>query len=431
MENVHTLLDRLVLFRPGPGALPVRLAQALSGEAPAASALGLLLEDAAAGGWQGDLWHCALAQTLVENENPFSRAWERRSAAHDSLWRIALADMAVYRELFALDLPPVFDEARRFFHESPNAPRREAGRRVMTLADVLAGAGSPASMLEALTAFYGTYGLGTLGLGQLFRVTEQDGRAVLFPVEGRRDVRLDDLVGYESQKGLLMENTLAFLAGRHANNVLLYGDAGTGKSTSIQAIANEYADRGLRLIELYKHQFALIPDLLGQIKGRNYRFILLLDDLSFEENEIEYKHLKAVMEGGGEAAPENVLIYATSNRRHLIKETWNDRNDMQHDGDIHRSDTMEEKLSLAGRFGLQIYYPNPTYEEYHTIIRTLAERTAGLENVTEKQLRTAASTWQVRHGSRSGRTAQQFINDLLCHLPDAETESEADQHADP
>ena len=237
-------------------------------------------------------------------------------------------------------------------------------------------------------------------------------------MENRRAVKLSDLVGYETQKQQLLGNTLAFLRGRHANNVLLYGDAGTGKSTSIQAIANEYAPEGLRVVELYKHQFGLIPDIITQLKGRGYRFILFLDDLSFEETETSYKHLKAVMEGGAEAAPENVRIYATSNRRHLIKETWNDRSDMQHDGDIHRSDTVEEKLSLSGRFGLQIYYPNPSFEEFHAIVRSLAEREPSLSDMDAAQLRQQAATWQVRKGSRSGRSAQQFIDDLITKKED-------------
>lgn len=279
-------------------------------------------------------------------------------------------------------------------------------------------------MLEVLARHYETNGVGPLGLGQVFRLREEKSGVSLLPVEGRRPVLLSELVGYEGQKAQLLENTKAFLSGQRANNVLLYGDAGTGKSTSVQALAGEYAAQGLRLIELYKHQFGLIPQLLAQIKGRNYRFILFLDDLSFEENEVQYKHLKAVMEGGGEAAPENVLIYATSNRRHLIRETWSDRSDMEHQGDVHRSDTMEEKLSLAGRFGLQIYYPNPTYEEYHRIVQTLADRNRSLSDMAEDELWTAASTWQVRHGSRSGRTAQQFINDLLCRRSNTETEED-------
>ena len=144
------------------------------------------------------------------------------------------------------------------------------------------------------------------------------------------------------------------------------------KSTSIQALVNEYADQGLRLIELYKEQYDLIPDILRQVKGRNYRFLLFLDDLSFEENETSYKYLKAVMEGGAEAPPENVRICATSNRRHLVREVWSDRGDVEHNGDIHRSDTVEEKLSLASRFGLQIFYPAPTFEEYQQIVSALS-----------------------------------------------------------
>ena len=379
-----------------------------------------LVTEAVHYGWQGNLWHCALTHGLIAEANPFSLACERRAPAHDSLWTLALRDMGVFHQLFQmrLDDPVLMD----FHHTSPVA-ESPAAKQVCALAQSLAAADSPEEMLERLCAHYEQNGAGMLGLGQIFRLNA-DGE--LFPVENRRPVKLSDLIGYETQKNLLLENTLAFLAGKHANNVLLYGDAGTGKSTSIQAIANEYAPRGLRLIELYKNQFDRIPALLSRIKGRNYRFILFLDDLSFEENEVEYKHLKAVMEGGAEAAPENVLIYATSNRRHLIRETWNDRSDMQHDGDIHRSDTMEEKLSLAGRFGLQIYYPNPSFEEYHTIVRELAGKNPALAAYSEAQLRALAATWQVRRGSRSGRTAQQFINDLLCHTLESEETTDAD-----
>ena len=400
MEWFDKFLDELTLYHP-------RTPDSAS-----------LIGDAVRRGWQGNLWHCNLAYSLLAEPNVFSLACERRAPVRDSLWQVALRDMEVYAQLFGIRLDdPILADFR---HESAMTDTPSA-RQVTDLAAGLARAGSPLAMLNCLTDHYAAFGAGVLGMGQIFRLGPNE---ELIPVENRRLVRMGDLVGYETQKSLLLENTLAFLRGRHANNVLLYGDAGTGKSTSIQAIAGEYADRGLRLIELYKHQFGLIPSLLDRIKARNYRFILLLDDLSFEENEIEYKHLKAVMEGGAEAAPENVLIYATSNRRHLIRETWNDRADMQHDGDIHRSDTMEEKLSLAGRFGLQIYYPNPSFEEYHTIVRELAEKNPALSAYSEAQLRSLAAAWQVRRGSRSGRTAQQFINDLLCRTDEAEAQTE-------
>ena len=419
--TVYRLLDKTILFRPAFDGILFRMGRALDGSAPLEPVLGEVLRLAVSQGWQGDLWHCLLARELATGENPFSLTYERRRAQRDSLFGFAQVDMNSYRALFDLqsDLP-AFQAIRNFRHigKAPTA----AGAQIMELAAKLAAARDTTDMLRVLCLHYEKAGLGDLGLGQIFRVEEKDGSPVLFPLENRRPVMLDDLVGYESQKKLLLDNTLAFLRGRHANNVLLYGDAGTGKSTSIQAIANEYAPQGLRLIELYKHQFHLIPAILNSIKNRNYRFILFLDDLSFEDNEVEYKHLKAVMEGGAEAAPENVLIYATSNRRHLVKETWKDRSDMEHDGDIHRSDTMEEKLSLAGRFGLQIYYPNPTFEEYQAIVRELAGRSKELATLAAEELRSAAATWQVRHGSRSGRSAQQFINDLLCREPASRNE---------
>ncbi len=410
MTNRTDLLGRLLLYRQGPDALLSRLCC----REPDAGAVGELVRLAVRLGWQGNLWHLLLTYSILIHENPFSLACERRKALQDTLYQIALQDMDIFRQLYAL--PPegaAFSLLIDFHHCSP-AACGAAALQTGSLSDALAASGDSEEFLSLLTAYYSVHGLGSLGLGQIFRIKEEEGHTELYPVEDRQPVSLDDLVGYESQKALLLKNTLAFLNGHHANNVLLYGDAGAGKSTSIQAIADTYADRGLRVIELYKTQFSLIPDLLGRIKNRNYRFILFMDDLSFEENEVEYKHLKSVMEGGAEAAPENVLIYATSNRRHLIRETWHDRSDMEHDGDIHRSDTVEEKLSLAGRFGLQIYYPNPSFEEYHTIVQTLAEKNEQLSGISKERLRAAASTWQVRHGSRSSRTAQQFINDLLC-----------------
>lgn len=405
-ETVGQLLSRAILFRQGPETLLGRLTAPKWEDRQAA--LSELVSIAAKEGWQGNLWHCCLTQALAESENPFSLACERRPAPADSLWELALEDMELFYSLFALELNEgPWELLRRF-----RVDRARGDGQRMKLTETLEKAETPQAMLEGLCAFYRDRGVGLLGLGQVFRAEEKAGGARLFPVEDRPDVRLNDLVGYEKQKEQLRNNTLAFLKGGRGNNVLLYGDAGTGKSTSIQAIVNEYAPEGLRLIEVYKDQYELIPDILRQVKGRNYRFILFLDDLSFEENETAYKYLKAVMEGGAEAAPENVRIYATSNRRHLVREMWNDRTDMEHDGDIHRSDTMEEKLSLASRFGLQIFYPAPTFEEYQGIVSALALRGGAGSKLTPAQLRAAAATWQVRSGSRSGRTARQFIDAL-------------------
>ncbi len=222
---------------------------------------------------------------------------------------------------------------------------------------------------------------------------------------------LDDLIGYEIQKKKLVDNTRAFVEGRKANNVLLFGDSGTGKSTSIKAIVNEFYDQGLRMIEIYKHQFEDLSEVIAQIKNRNYRFIIYMDDLSFEEFETEYKFLKAVIEGGVETKPENILIYATSNRRHIIKETWSDRDDVQVENGMHKSDTMEEKLSLVNRFGVTISFSKPDQKEYFHIVTGLARRN-GI-TLSEEILQREANRWELSHGGISGRTAQQFVNYLL------------------
>ena len=192
-----------------------------------------------------------------------------------------------------------------------------------------------------------------------------------------------------------------------ANNCLLFGDAGTGKSTSIKAIVNEFYDQGLRMIEIYKHQFKDLSNVIAAVKNRNYKFIIYMDDLSFEEFEIEYKFLKAVIEGGVETKPDNILIYATSNRRHLIRETWSDRNDVQQDEGMHRSDTMQEKLSLVNRFGVTINYSKPSQKEYFDIVIHLAAK-SGIK-MSEDELKAEANKWELSHGGISGRTAQQFI----------------------
>ena len=200
-----------------------------------------------------------------------------------------------------------------------------------------------------------------------------------------------------------------------ANNCLLFGDAGTGKSSSIKGILNEYYDRGLRVIEIYKHQLRDLVDVIAQIKNRNYRFIIYLDDLSFEEFETEYKYLKAVIEGGLEKKPDNVLIYATSNRRHLIRENYADKEgDIR--SDMHTSDTVQEKLSLAYRFGVTIYFPAPVKKEFQEILKGIADRSG--VNLPEEELFLEANKWELSHGGRSGRTAQQFIDYLLGKAPE-------------
>ena len=266
--------------------------------------------------------------------------------------------------------------------------------------------------MEDMVRFYKDFGVGKLGLHKAFRIEhDEKGNVVIAPIKRIAHVALDDLVGYEIPKQKLIENTEAFVRGRKANNCLLFGDAGTGKSSSIKGILNRYYDEGLRIIEVYKHQFKDLNQVISQVKDRNYKFIIYMDDLSFEEFEIEYKYLKAVIEGGLERKPDNILIYATSNRRHLVRERSGDKLELNDEDDLHSSDTVQEKLSLVYRFGVRIYFGAPGRREFQNIVKVLAERN-GIK-MPEEKLLLEAGQWELSHGGLTGRTAQQFIDHLL------------------
>ena len=367
----------------------------------------------------GNLWHGFLTLLLVNHENAYSRACELRGAAEGSVNRIVQHDFAILREYFVFDLLELgayfgvdcMDAVLDYRGTSGNgaAFNRTIRERISVLCEHLEQAEDAEAFGAAVTGFYREFGVGKLGLHKAFRVAHGENGVCIVPISNIAHVRLDDLVGYELAKQKLVENTEAFVSGRVANNCLLYGDAGTGKSTSIKAIANEYYDRGLRLIEIYKHQFCDLNDVIAQIKNRNYKFIIYMDDLSFEEFEIEYKYLKAVIEGGLEKKPDNVLIYATSNRRHLIRENFSDKEEVWED--MHTSDTVQEKLSLYARFGVTIYYGAPNKKEFQDIVKALAQKYHVQMDIDALLLE--ANRWELSHGGLSGRTAQQFINYLL------------------
>ncbi len=281
--------------------------------------------------------------------------------------------------------------------------------RICRLSVKLAAAADVDEFLEDMTSFYKDFGVGKFGLHKAFRVAHEEDGVHIVPITKIAHVHLDDLVGYEIAKKKLIENTEAFVEGRKANNCLLFGDAGTGKSSSIKGILNQYYDQGLRIIEVYKHQFQDLNDVIAQIKNRNYRFIIYMDDLSFEDFEIEYKYLKAVIEGGLERKPENILIYATSNRRHLVREKFSDKEERR--DDLHSSDTVQEKLSLVYRFGLKIFFCAPNKKEFQNIVKVLAQK-YGI-TMPEEELLLQANQWELQYGGLSGRTAQQFIDHLL------------------
>ena len=378
-----------------------------------------LSEAASEFGFEGNLWHAYITYLIINDDNIYSRACEIRGENGGSINSLALHDFEILKAYFDYPLEKIADplgidilRAIGDYHLSEGQGKGYNPRirdRICTLSKDLAETKDAAGFKKAVTSFYGDFGVGTLGLHKAFRVEHRDDGAQIIPITNVASVSLDDLVGYEIAKQELVENTEAFVEGRPSNNCLLYGDAGTGKSTSIKAIMNQYYPKGLRIIEVFKHQFKDLNSIISQIKNRNYRFIIYMDDLSFEEFETDYKYLKAVIEGDLEVRPENVRIYATSNRRHLIRETYSDKEDR--DPDMHSNDTVQEKISLSARFGTQIYYGAPTPKEYRQIVISLAKR-HGLE-MDEKELLLGANQWELSHGGLSGRTAQQYIDHLL------------------
>lgn len=373
-------------------------------------------------GFDKNLWHNYLTFLLITNENPFSITCEKTGANEGSVNYFAKNDFRAFLQLFNFDFIELeeklgvdcFTQISNYkaIQKKELMYNKNVSEKVQTLSERLESASNEDEFFNYVTEFYNDYGVGMFGLNKAFRITnDEHGNVVFVPINNMDKVVLDDLVGYELQKKMLVDNTEAFVEGRKANNALLFGDSGTGKSTSIKAIVNEFYGKGLRMIEIYKHQFKDLSNVIAQIKNRNYKFIIYMDDLSFEEFEIEYKFLKAVIEGGVETKPDNILIYATSNRRHLIKETWSDRSDVKVENGMHQSDTMEEKLSLVNRFGVTINYSKPSQKEFFEIVIELARR----EGITmsDDELKAEANKWYMRHGGISGRTAQQFINHLL------------------
>ena len=382
-------------------------------------ALNRLVEMANRYGFSGNLWCNYLTYLLVNKENAFSTSCEIVGHVEGSINQMAKHDFIRFKELFDFDIrvfDRIFDSGDgaiitdyRNTDSSNKLFNKRIRDRIGELSAKLQNVGSADEFMEDMISFYKDFGVGKLGLHKAFRIARVNGKVEIVPITNIAHVHLGDLVGYEIAKKKLIDNTEAFVQGRKANNCLLYGDAGTGKSSSIKGILNEYYDQGLRIIEVYKHQFQDLNELIAQIKNRNYKFIIYMDDLSFEEFETEYKYLKAVIEGGLEKKPDNILIYATSNRRHLIKETYGDKEGIRED--MHTSDTVQEKLSLVYRFGVTIYFGAPDKKQFQKIVTTLADR-YGIR-IPEDELLLEANKWELNHGGLSGRTAQQFIDYLL------------------
>jgi predicted AAA+ superfamily ATPase len=265
-------------------------------------------------------------------------------------------------------------------------------------------------LVEPLTRYWARFGTGNMAR---YHVLRWDGRdRALQGVRYPDPIRLMNLITYEREQRILMINIERFLAGLPAHDVVLYGAPGTGKSSTVKALANQYAEQGLRLIEVYKEDLRDLPTIASQIRDRAPHFLLFTDDLSFEEHETEYKALKVLLEGTTESRPSNLLIHATTNRLNLIRENFSDRGKPTEDA--HWRDTMDEKGSLVARFGLRVTFISPDQQRYLTIARELAHQRD--IHIADEELSTRALAWERQHAGRSGRTARQFVDDLQAEL---------------
>ncbi|HII08444.1 MAG TPA: DUF815 domain-containing protein, partial [Methanosphaera sp.] len=276
-------------------------------------------------GFNNNLWHSYLAYLLATTENPFTLVSEKVGKQEGSVNEFVKHDFKIFLKLFNYDFSKIEEKLNidcfstisnyNAIIKKEQLFNNDVSQKVKELSSNIEKAKDEEEMFDIVTDFYKKYGVGKFGLNRAFQLSHDKNMDFIIPITSLDDVVLDDLLGYELQKEKLIHNTESFVNGNKANNVLLYGDAGTGKSTSIKAILNQYYSKGLRMIEVYKHETKYLSKIISQIKNRNYKFILYMDDLSFEESESEYKYLKALIEGGLETKPDNVLIYATSNRR--------------------------------------------------------------------------------------------------------------------
>ena len=409
-------IDDLILYRDLKFEDTIRMFCALDKNSTNVSkTISKMLEVAGEYGLHGNLWANILALALAYNENVYSKATEIVGETSGSINTFAIHDFKILRELIQFVPNINGDLLREIYHYEGNGRdsklvNTRVRDRILRLSKQLIEADSDNEFKDIITEFYKEYGVGNFGLNKAFRIEEGTDlkTANIIPITRVEHVYLNDIIGYDLQKKKLTDNTESFINGKPANNFLLYGDAGTGKSSSVKAIVNEYYDKGLRIIEIYKHQFRYLSDILEQLKDRNYKFIIYMDDLSFEESELEYKYLKAILEGGFGRRPENVLIYATSNRRHLIRESFRDKTET--DEELHTRDTVEEKLSLSARFGEKIYYGSPDKREFNSIVLSLAKKNN--IDMDESEILSKANMWELSHGGMSGRSATQFITYL-------------------
>ena len=331
------------------------------------------------------------ASLMANDENILSELAKSGKMIGDDLYKLALMDVQeIYKKLFAIQIKYAPSGNDTGFYEG----------YIQSIRNITESANGR-ELLDALIMHYRRLGCGTLAKYAAFKY---DGE--IEGVSETDSITFDDLIGIEYQKKTLIDNTQAFLDGKAANNVLLFGDRGSGKSSSVKALLNMFRDKGLRVVEVPKHRIIDIPKLSKKLSQSPNKYIIFLDDLTFESHETEYRALKIAMEGQLQANPKNVLIYATSNRRHLIRETWADREG----GEVHKNDQMQETLSLSERFGISLVFSLPNQKEYLNIVSEMLKK-HGID--MNGEIEREAVIWAMNYGGRSARCAKQFVTSYI------------------
>lgn len=352
-------------------------------------------------GLTGDLWQEYFGHLLAKGSNLAGKTMERRASVGESLAEALADDLTKLRDFFAADGETVFGSTL-FSHYQPSVPAKNKLEKILT--QKIAAAPDGKKRAEILLAHYQQYGRGDMARFEAFCLSP---KGKLIGIPDFPHYAWDDILGYEDQKEQLLSNCRHFMAGRPYNNVLSTGSRGTGKSTSIKALLPLFSQNGLRLVQIKRNELHLLSRAMEKAgKIRSHKFIFFFDDLSFDENEQEYKYLKSAIDGGAAPQPDNVMLCATSNRRHLLKETWSDRSDAL-EAEVFREDADNESISLSDRFGLILHFGAPTQKEYLAIIDHEL-RKEGI-HLDPNELRVLGVRWEMSHSGRNGRIAKQFV----------------------
>lgn len=368
-------------------------------------AVAALIISAENSNFSGNVLRSYIVSRLLTDQNIVNSTLERSGGQiGTSLKEAFVHDIEILLPLFIYKPSELIKGAPLFLDDYQSTNEADKTEVNAFVSSVISNAASVSDLVDGFLSYYRTYGYGDIAVYKAFSWNSDT--KMLKGIQHFEPALLKDIIGYQRQKEALVKNTLAFLSGLPANNTLLVGDRGTGKSTCIKALANEYFRHGLRLVQIKKHQLKDLPSVMEHLRHfASKKFIIYLDDLSFEPSESDYKYVKSAIEGGVEPRPENVLIYATSNRRHLIHETWSDREEAA-DSELYNSDSVNETVSLSDRFGLIIKFRAPSQDEYLAIIDHDLRQEGVI--LSPEELRIEGKRWELEHSGRNGRTAKQF-----------------------